>query len=232
MLRWHRDRCPAEAERPSGRGCLPPRARRGSRGRAPRPVRRRAARREAPPVVEGHVPDRRRLLLHPRLPAGHRRARRRSAGPDRDRRPGAADPVRRAAGLPPGRRGEPARPGVDRDARATAAVLAGQALRAGAAGLRGHRLHDHHHPLGGGRVGARRGEPARARDSCTARSWPSRIGAGRAARRGVPAGFHRGDRDRRGPGRGLPGPQPRGHRRLALARRRGPHRRSATGPPH
>ena len=45
----------------------------------------------------------------------------------------AADPVRRAAGLPPGGRGEPARRGLDRDAGAAAAVLEGQAVRAGAA---------------------------------------------------------------------------------------------------
>ena len=53
--------------------------------------------------------------------------------PARDPRPGAAHPVRRAAGLPAGRRGEPARPGLDRDAGAAAAVLAGQAVRPRAA---------------------------------------------------------------------------------------------------
>ena len=222
MLRWHRDRRPPK-----------PRALRtwlfaapgpaDGRGRPSRPLRRRAARREAPPVVEGDVPDRRRLLLDPRLPARHRGARGRSPGPDRHRRPRAGDPVRCVAGLPPGGRGEPARPGVDRDARAAAAVLEGQALRAGPARIRGHGLHDHHHPVGGRRVGARRGEPARARA-------PARPGAGhharagRAARRGVPAGLHRGDRHSRGAGRDLPGPQPRGHRRLALARRREPGR--------
>ena len=53
--------------------------------------------------------------------------------PDRDRRAGAAHPVRRAAGLPPGRGGEPARRGLDRHARAAAGLLVGQALRARAA---------------------------------------------------------------------------------------------------
>ena len=46
------------------------------------------------------------------------------------------DAVRRPSGLPPRRRGEPARPGVDRDAGAAAVVLEGQALRPRPAGLR------------------------------------------------------------------------------------------------
>ena len=51
--------------------------------------------------------------------------------PDRDARAGRAHPVRCAAGLPPRGRGEPARRGLHRDARAAAELLEGQAVRAG-----------------------------------------------------------------------------------------------------
>src|SRR5207248_2709094 len=86
----------------------------------PRPgVRPRPARRPPPaPVVLalGHVPDRGRLLLDPRLPAVDRRPERRDARPAGDRGARAGDPVRGAAGLrlrrPPLARGA----GVDRDA--------------------------------------------------------------------------------------------------------------------
>ena len=74
------------------------------------------------PVVAGDVPDRRRLLLDARLPARHRRPGRRRALADRHADPGPADAVRRAADLPPRRRGEPARRGLDRHARAPAAA--------------------------------------------------------------------------------------------------------------
>ena len=81
-------------------------------------------------LVEGHVPDRRRLLLDPGLPAGHRRSRRRLLSPVATRGPGARHAVRGAAGLPPGRSGEPARRGFHRDARTAADVVEGQAVRA------------------------------------------------------------------------------------------------------
>ena len=86
----------------------------------------------------------------------------------------AADPVRRPAGVPPGGRGEPARRGLDRDAGAAAAVVAGQAVRPGAARLRRDRLHHHDHPLGGRRHRPHGGEPACHQRSCTATRSPSR----------------------------------------------------------
>ena len=50
--------------------------------------------------------------------------------PDRHADPGAADALRRPADLPPRRPREPARRGLDRHARAPAALVAGQAVRA------------------------------------------------------------------------------------------------------
>ena len=82
-----------------------------------------------------------------------------AALPDRDPGAGRADPVRRAAGLPPGGRGEPARRGLDRDAGAAADLLAGQDVRAGAARVRGHRLHHHDDAVGRRRHRAHRREP-------------------------------------------------------------------------
>src|SRR5215217_7570711 len=49
------------------------------------------------PVVEGDVPDRRRLLLHPELPARHRRTRGGRGVPTGDIVDRGADPVRDAA---------------------------------------------------------------------------------------------------------------------------------------
>ncbi len=46
-------------------------------------------------------------------------------------------------------RGESERRGLDRHAGAVDVVLEGEDLRLGAAGLRGHRLHDHHDSVGG-----------------------------------------------------------------------------------
>ena len=54
---------------------------------------------------------------------------------------------------------EPARRGLDRDAGAAAALVAGQALRPGPARLRGDRLRDHDHPLRRRRHGPHRREP-------------------------------------------------------------------------
>ena len=103
------------------------------------------------PVVEGHVPDRCRLLLHAELPARHRAARRGrglAAGHAADR---AAHPVRDAADVPPGGGGEPLRAGVGGDAGAAAAVLEGQVLRADAARLRLHVVDHHDHAVRGRR---------------------------------------------------------------------------------
>ena len=117
----------------------------------------------AAPLVEGDVPDRRRLFLHPRLPTGHRRAGRRAAVAAGHRRAGAAHPVRRAAGVPQGGQGELPRRGFHLDAGAAAAQVAGQAVRAGAAGFRRHRLPDHHDAVGGGRHRAPGRQPADSR---------------------------------------------------------------------
>jgi len=110
-------------------------------------------------VVAGDVPDRRRLLLDPRLPAGHRRPGGRGPVTHRHAHPGAADAVRGAADVRPRGPGEPARRGLDRHAQTAAAGLAGQAVRAVPARLRRDRLHHHHHALGRRRLGARTGEP-------------------------------------------------------------------------
>src|SRR4051812_6063117 len=99
---------------------------------ARRTPRRTAHRREAALLVEGHVPHRRRLLLHPRLPARHRVPRRGTAEPHRNGDPGALDLVRSAACLPESGGREPPRTGVDCHARAAAAVLAGPSFLASA----------------------------------------------------------------------------------------------------
>ena len=113
------------------------RARAGGQGPAARPA-----------VVAGHVPDRRRLLLHPRLPARHRGAGRRRPVARRDARARAHHALRRAADVPPGRGGEPARRRQPLDARAAAALLAEQDPRALPPRVRRDRLRHHHHPLG------------------------------------------------------------------------------------
>ena len=82
--------------------------------------------------------------------------------PGRHGRAGARHAVRRAAGLPAGGPGEPARRGLDRDARAAAVVLEGQAVRPRPARLRGHRLPHHHDAVGGRRHRAHRREPVLA----------------------------------------------------------------------
>ena len=138
-------------------------------------------------VVARHVPHRRRLLLDPRVPARHRRARRRVAVAPRHDRAGAADPLRSAAGVPPCRPRELQRRGLDRDAREAAALVGRQAVRAGAAGLRGDRLHDHDHAL------CRRCDSARHREPLRTLVVPRQRGdhhprARRAARRGLRPG--------------------------------------------
>ena len=188
--------------RRAARRALPGLAVRPSRGRG---AARRAARQRSPPATRrtrggGDVPDRRGLLLHARLPAGHRVPGRRAAQPAGDDHPGAAHPVRRPAGLPPGRRREPARAGLDRHAGAAAAVLARQALRARACSASPSPTSSSPSRFGRRRQRPRGGEPARP-------GVPARPGAvdhprpGRAARRGLPQGLHRGDRRRRRPGR-------------------------------
>src|SRR6185295_3914963 len=85
-------------------------------GPAPRRTARPAARGEAALVVEGDVPDRRRLFLHARVSTGHRGPRGRRALADRHARAGAGHAARGATGLPPRRRRQPERRGLDRDA--------------------------------------------------------------------------------------------------------------------
>ena len=152
------------------------------------------------PVVAGHVPDRRRLLLHPRLPARHRRPGRRRPLARRHADPRPADPLRRPADLPPRGRGEPARRGLDRHARAAARLVAGQALRPRPARVRRHRLHHHDHPVGRRRHRPPRREPLRP--GAPARPRGRRHpGPARPARGGLPQGLQGGHRHRGGPGR-------------------------------
>ena len=151
--------------------------------------------------------------------------------PVRHDRARAADPLRRAAGLPPRRPRELPRRGFDRHARAAAALVGRQAVRARAARLRRHRLHDHHHPVGGGCHGARRREPLRPELVPRQPRSPITLVLDRAARRRLPARLQGGHRHRRRARRGLPGAQRRRHRRLARPRRREPgrHRRLVGG---
>ena len=179
-------------------------------------------------MVAGDVPDRRRLLLDAGLPARHRGAGRRPAVPDRDAGAGRRHPAGCPPRLSPRGRREPARPGVDRDAGAPAALLARQDLRAGAPRLRDDRLRDHDDALRRGRVRARHREPLRP-------ALPARPGAldhpGAAgpARGGVPARVQRGDRCG-GRARGhLPGPQRGGALGLPVADRDPPVRRTRLG---
>ena len=92
-----------------------------------------------------------------------RRARGRGGLADRHAADRRADPARHAADVPPRREGEPARPGLGRDARAAAAVLAGQDLRPDPARVRRDVLDHHHHPVLGGCHGAPDREPAHPR---------------------------------------------------------------------
>ena len=182
-------------------------------------------------LVAGHVPDRCRLLLDLGLPARYRGAgRRRTLA---DRHPGArrGHAARSATCVPTGRRREPTRAGIDRDARTPAPVLEGQALRPGAARLRRHRLRDHDDPLGRRRRRPRDREPLRA-------VLPARPGAvdhagsARTAGRRLPPRLHRGHRHRCGARRGLPAAEHRRARGLALAGARpsGPGAGLGSGP--
>ena len=87
----------------------------------------------------------------PGLPARHRRAGRRGAVAAGDAADRGADPAGHAADVPAGGQGEPARAGLGGDAGGPAAVLAGQAVRAGPARLRRHLVDHHDHPVRGRR---------------------------------------------------------------------------------
>ena len=95
--------------------------------------------------------------------AGHRRAGRRASVADGHHRAGAADAVRRAAGVPPvakeSFRGEGSIAMLER----LLPALGRQGVRAGAAGLRRHRLPDHHDAVRRGRHRAPGGEPVHPR---------------------------------------------------------------------
>ncbi len=211
----HQD--PATGPRPGG--LLAPAGRAPARtARAAHPARAGAP---APSLVEGHVPDRRRLLLDAGLPAGDRGARRRRALPRRHPGPGRGDAARRAAGLPPRRPGEPARRGLHRDAGAAAARVARQGVRPGPARVRGHRLPHHDDAVRGRRHRAPGAEPAGPRRAAGAER-ADHAAAARAARRGVPRRVLRGHPDRGRAGRGLPGAQ-----RRRRGRRAGPDRHGA-----
>ena len=176
-------------------------------------------------MVEGDVPDGCRLLLDPRLPARHRRPRGGPSVPGGNARAGRADPHGRPPGLPPRRRGEPSRGGLDRDARAAAQLLEGQAVRPGPAGIRRYRLHHHDDALRGRCLGAPDREPQPPFDAHRPPGRDHPRPPGPAGRR-VPAGLHRGHRPGGRPGRHLPRAQRRRDRRRSLAHRRP----SAPGP--
>lgn len=179
-------------------------------------------------MVEGHVPDGCRLLLHAELPARYRGTRRRrgvTAGHAADR---AAHAVRDAADVPPGGGGEPLRAGLGGDAGAAAAVLEGQVLRAVAARLRLHVLDHHDHAVRRRRHGALRREPLRPEGDGRSPG----AAHGRAAadpRRGVPGRVLRGRRRRGAAGARVPGAEPRGRRGRCRERRRAPGGRGALG---
>src|SRR3954453_2982774 len=82
------------------------------------------------PMVEGYVPDRRRLLLDVELFAGHRGAGRRGGIAPGDVADRGFDAARDAADVSAGRGGEPQRSGVGGHAGEAAAVLVGKAVRA------------------------------------------------------------------------------------------------------
>ena len=158
------------------------------------------------------MPDRRRLLLHARLPAGHRRPRCRCARPGRHAGAGPGHPLRGAADVSPGGEGEPARRRQPVDAGAAAVVLAEQAPRAGPDRVRRDRVHHHHHPLRRRRHRPPGREPVPAPRRCTASEvWLTLVPAG-AAGGGLPQGVRRGHRHRRRPRRRLHRAQ-RGRRR-------------------
>ena len=124
-------------------------------------------------VVEGDVPDGRRLLLDARIPARHRVSRGRRARAHRDVDSRHPDARGRAAGLQPGRRGQPERTGQHLDARGPSPALARQGIRPGAARIRRHRLHHHDYSLGRRRHRAHHPQPVRATRRSTTR-LPSR----------------------------------------------------------
>lgn len=180
-------------------------------------------------VVEGDVPDRRRLLLQPRLRACDRGPGRRSRLPAGDPAHRGTDPAGDAAHVPAGGEGQPARGRVGGDAGGPAAVLVGQALRPGPARLRRHLVDHHHHPVHCGRLRPRGGKPLLPRRPARTRGRPHR-GAAADPGRGLPARFQRGGPRGHPPGRRLPGPERGHHRRRPRPRVHHAGGRSRPGP--
>ena len=184
----------------------------GARRTARRPRRRGGWR---PSLVESHLADRRRLLLHARLPAGHRPAGGGRRGADCDRHSRAGHAARRAADLRTGGRAQLCRAGIDRAAREPAGGLEGKSAGPAAARLRRHGLRHHDDVVRGRRRQARHREsvsprgPWRAPDARDARD-PRHIG------RRVSEGLLRGHRSGFSGGAAVPGVEPRrpGARRL------------------
>ena len=138
--------------------------------------------------------------------------------PDRHAGPRPADPVRRPAGLPPRRRGEPARRGLDRDAGAAAALVAGQALRPRPARASSRPTSSSPSPSRpptppptSSRTRYVAGVPARPARSRSRSVLVALLGAV------FLRGLQGGDRHRGGPGRRLPGAQRRRRRRRRSA---------------
>ena len=220
---------------PSARGCpsprsstAPPSGGGSRRGEAVDDQRRPRA--EDASLVEGHLADRRRLLLDARLPAGHRSPRRGRGGADRHRHPRPRDAAGRAAGLRPGGRAQLRRPGLDRHAREPARGLEGQGAGARAARLRGHGLRDHDDAVGRRRRQARDREPVPPRRPRRS-PGPRHPRDPHRSRGGLPQGLQGGDRPRRGRRPALPGPEPRGPRARGLGDPRPTRRCSRTGAP-
>ena len=152
------------------------------------------------------MPDRRGLLQHAWIPAGHRGAGGGGALPFCHAGAGAGHSARRAADVPPGGTGKSARRRLDQHAGAAAELLAQQAAGAGAAGIRGHRLRHHHHALGSRRGSPHDREPAAAVAAvgqAADRDHAAHSGAGC----GVPQGLQGGHRHRGGDRAGLPVPE-------------------------
>ena len=99
--------------------------------------------------MAGHVPHRGRLLLYPRLPAGYCSPGRWSLVAFGDADLGVGHSIWSPAHLSPGGYPQPPRRRLDRYARTVAALVAGQAVCAHAAGLCRYRLYYYHHSLSG-----------------------------------------------------------------------------------
>ena len=135
---------------------LPDRELAGARRTARRPRRRGGW---FPSLVESHLADWRRLLLHARLPARHRPAGGGRRGADCDRHSRVGHAAWRAAGLRTGGRAQLCRAGIDRPAREPPGGLEGKSAGAAAARLRRHGLRHHDDVVRGRRRQARHREP-------------------------------------------------------------------------